>query len=421
MKLRVALALAAGTAMGLAFLMQWMVVALVGPGLSTDALFAALAIPQLLLAVVNQSLIHVLVPLLASSDRESVRRDTWSFLLLVSLVFGGIALPLWLLAPFWSPLLFPGLAGPEVVGLLVQLARIQLLAMVMSAASGVLMAAHHARSRFLQVEFVNIGVSAVLLLLLYLAIPHFGITAAAWLMVFRPFLQVVLLLPEFGAPVAVDLRSANVRTAWERIRPLLAGNSYYKLDPLLDRTFSSLAPAGGLSLLYLGQQFYAAANTVLNKAVAVPLVPQLSRFAASHDWISFRRAYRRSFGAVGFFTVTSFVSLLVVGRPLLELLIGRGGLTHENVDMLYLLMIALSGVYIGGALGQVSSAAFYAQGDTRTPTRIGIITFTGYVPLKIAAFFLAGLPGLAASTSGFVVINVLLQHFVLERRLAEAE
>ena len=44
---------------GVAFLFQWYVLTHLGPGIETDALFAGMTLPQLVLAVISGSLMHV--------------------------------------------------------------------------------------------------------------------------------------------------------------------------------------------------------------------------------------------------------------------------------------------------------------------------------------------------------------------------
>jgi peptidoglycan biosynthesis protein MviN/MurJ (putative lipid II flippase) len=73
---------------------------------------------------------------------------------------------------------------------------------------------------------------------------------------------------------------------------------------------------------------------------------------------------------------------------------------------------------IGGACGQVISGAFYAIGDTRTPTLLFIVTYTVYLPIKIVVFLKYGLMGLALATSAHLAINFLLQLAVLENLIA---
>ncbi len=77
-------------------------------------------------------------------------------------------------------------------------------------------------------------------------------------------------------------------------------------------------------------------------------------------------------------------------------------------------MVALVGFFIGGAMGQITSTTFYAMGDTRTPTRMSIVTYTLYVPAKVIAFMKYGLMGLAVVTSIYLFVNLIIQILLLE-------
>ena len=77
-------------------------------------------------------------------------------------------------------------------------------------------------------------------------------------------------------------------------------------------------------------------------------------------------------------------------------------------------MLALVGFFIAGAMGQITSTTFYAMGDTRTPTRMSIVTYTLYVPAKVIAFMKYGLMGLAIVTSIYLFVNLIIQILLLE-------
>jgi peptidoglycan biosynthesis protein MviN/MurJ (putative lipid II flippase) len=96
-------------------------------------------------------------------------------------------------------------------------------------------------------------------------------------------------------------------------------------------------------------------------------------------------------------------------------MIGHGGITADNVRLLWYIMLALIGLLIGGTAGQVTAVAFYAMGDTRTPTMLFVFTFTVYIPVKVLVFLHYGLLGLAIITSVHLIINFLLQLIILER------
>ena len=66
-------------------------------------------------------------------------------------------------------------------------------------------------------------------------------------------------------------------------------------------------------------------------------------------------------------------------------------------------------------MGQITSVSFYAMGDTKTPTKLSIWTYTIFIPVKVLSFLSYGLIGLAITTSIFVSVNFALQFYLLER------
>jgi putative peptidoglycan lipid II flippase len=399
----------------ISFLFQWYVLTELGPGTETDAFFAGMTLPQLVLMVISGSLTHVLVPLLSGEDEESLRRDAWGFLVLVGGIFAALATILYVTAQLWVPLSVPGFSDAGLI-LTVDLTRIQLIGMVFAAINSVQWAAYHARQKFLWAEFTPILSSAFALILLIWALPHFGVIAAALISAFRMGLQTILLAPGMGRPVWPDLRSPAIRDAWKRIKPLLLGSAYYKTDPLVDRFLLSTASHGSLSLYYLAQQIYSAVNQVINKAITAPLVPILSNLYKAGDFAGFRRTYRRKLLQVA---AISFAGLLIFGfsgQNILDLLVGYGNVSSDNLRKLWWIMLCLGGMFAGGAMGQISSSSFYALGDTKTPTRIGVYSYTVYIPAKIALFYYFGVLGLALVTSMFLIVNLYLQHWQIQKK-----
>jgi putative peptidoglycan lipid II flippase len=394
--------------------MPWYIVTRLGVGNETDAFFASGALPQFIFLVASFSLTQVLVPLLATEDEETFRRDSWGFFLGVGAFFCLLAVILFATAGYWVDLIVPGFNEPT-RKLTTTLSRIQLLAMVGNASVVILWSIYYARQKFLWTELSSVLANAVSLLFLVWTLSRYGIVAAAWATVLNLGLKVVLLMPVLGRWEWPQWNSYAMKEAWRRINPFLLGQTYAKSDPLFDRFLTSLTDVGNLSLLYIGQQLYSSINLITTKAISTPSVPRLALAAKSGEWSNFRRIYhQRLFWMLGI-TIAAAVGLFAIGEPLLRLMIGHGGITAQNVHTLWWIMVALSGVLIGGAAGQVISGAFYAIGDTRTPTVLFIGTFTVYVPIKILAFLRYGVMGLAVATSVHLVVNFLLQLAVLER------
>jgi len=400
--------------------MPWYVVTRLGVGIETDAFFASGALPQLIFLVASFSLMQVLVPLLATEDEQTFRRDAWGFFLGVSGFFSIVAVLLFVTAGYWVPLMVPGFSR-QARELAITLSRIQLLAMIGNAAVVVLWSVFYARQKFLWAEISSVMANAASLGLLFWALPRYGIVAAAWAAVLNLGLKVALLMPILGPLQRPQWNSSAMKEAWRRIKPFLLGQTYAKSDPLIDRFLTSLTTAGSLSLLYIGQQVYSAANLIVTKAISTPAVPHLAIAAKSGDWASFKRIYHQRLLWMLVITVAAGIGLFLVGEPLLRLMIGRGGITTQNVHMLWWILLALVGLLIGGAAGQVISGAFYAIGDTRTPTMLFIGTYTVYIPLKILVFLRYGVIGLAVATSMHLTINFVLQLLMLQRTTARLQ
>lgn len=400
---------------GITFLFQWYVIIQLSPGVETDALFAGMTVPQLVLAVISGSLMHVLVPLLAGESEDRLRHDAWGLLTFIGGLFGLLAVLLFVAAPWWVPFTVPGFdeAGKT---LTVELVRIQLVGMVFTAVNGVQWAVYHARQRFLWAEFAPILSSVFAFLLLIWVLPRFGVVAAAWIVTLRMAMQTLLLAPGMGIPVRLDLRSAAIHQAWQRIKPLLLGTAYYKTDPLIDRFLLSTASSGSLSLYYLAQQIYSAASQVLNKAIAAPLVPVLSMLHKAGDKAGFRRVYHRKLLQVSSISLAGLLFIGFFGRAILDLLDGYGNVSADDLANLWWIMIWLGGMFVGSAIGQVSSSSFYALGDTITPTRLGVYSYTLYIPVKLGLFHCFGVFGLALAASTFFVVNFFLQNHLLRKK-----
>lgn len=416
MRLAALLAGLAGSNVVLAFAYNWYLVTGLGPGRETDALFAALMAPQLLLAVVGPALTNVVLPTLAVQEEPGFPALAWTFFqvtLVLCLLLAGL---LAVAAPVWTPLTVPGF-GPEATRLTIELLYIQLLGTALTAATTVQRAAYNARHRFLWPELSSFLATGLGFGLLIWGLPVYGVVIAAWASVVKAGLQLIFLLPGLGMYRAPAWHRPELRQSWTRLRPLLLGSLYYKSDFALDRLLASMATAGVLSLYSLAQQAYVSAQLVLGKALVAPAVPQLARSAEQGDWPRFRRITRRRLGAVLLLVLAGYGGVVLAGIPVLELTFGRGEFGPEEIRQFWWLLVALVGMWVGGAAGQIISSAYYAQGDTRTPMLIGAATFTIAIALKLGGFYAFGIWGLAAATSLYYLGSMGLQWAVLERRL----
>ena len=397
---------------------HWSVVTQLGIGVESDAFFAAMIVPQLLLGLATSSLLHVLVPLITTqkSDSEEQRRELSGILLAVTGAALVITATLYFGSQFWVSWLVPGFS-PEGYELAVALAKIQVLGLLFGAADCVLRAACRARGRFVWAEAATASANIAGLLILVWALPRYGVFAAAWISVLRIALPVIVMWPLVGGWSRPNLWSPVRSEALRRIKPLLLGGSVSHVTALITRQLASLAPTGGLSLISISQQFYGTANSVKDKALVIPISPTLAMHASEGQWTSFRALYRRRVILMGLAATAGYLILILFGKRLMEFALARGGMTPEHLDSLWWILMALGFAYISNAIGQPVFAAFCAKGDTRTPVRLALIINAVNIPLRTLAFWSAGLFGMTIMMSVSSALALVINLVFLERSI----
>ena len=288
--------------------------------------------------------------------------------------------------------------------------------MVFTGMSAVQAAIGFARHKYLWTDAAPMlaNVSAVLLLVWLL--PHYGIWAAAWVSVLRLLLQTLLLQTLMGKPTMPDRSRPTFRIAWHRLKPILLGATYYKMDPLVDRFLLSAASAGSLSLLHLAQQLHSAASQIVAKAFAVPAITQLAAAHKQGDQARFALRLTRTLWIMLAICLVGVVALWLVGQPLLASGMAHGKFTSTHAHELWVLLLLSVGMLVAGAMGTLTAGAFYAQGDTRTPTWLGSLAFTAGIALKVVMFNHFGVQGLAVAISVYFMSSLGIQCLVLWRR-----
>jgi putative peptidoglycan lipid II flippase len=398
-----------------AILFQWLLLTLLGPGQETDALFAAMTVPMLFATVISSSLTQVLVPLFSGETAEQQHRDAWSLLNLCALMFLALGSVLALTAPFWTPLTVLGFT-PESKALTIVLSQISIIGMIFTGINSVQIALAFARNRYIWADVAAVIANVIALVLLFMLLPIYGVYAAAWITVARLLMQTVLLMRGIGRWSALDRRAPIFHEAWLRIRPMLIGSTYYKMDPLLDRfLLSSMAP-GSISLLYLAQQLYGAGSQIVTKAFAVPAITRLSVAYKQGNETGFSRDLRKTLFWMAGVTISAIVGIALIGLPILRVVMEHGAFTASDSRILWLLLLLISGQLVAGCLGSLAAGAFYAQGDTKTPTWLGSISFTISILLKIALFHWFGLYGLAVAISIYYCQSLIFMLIALYRR-----
>ncbi len=399
---------------------QLIVLRIVGIGWQTDAYVAAQAVPMLLTAVVAASLQSLWLPRFA---RAAENASVWIAELgmaqgQILKVMLSLALPLGASSSLWSPLFYPGFSGDQ-HELVVQIVAPLFAAAGFNALAGIITAALRAREKYILPEALSLLASIVTLGGIVIMVPHYGVTAAAWLSAARGFLVLLGLLtaahwPRFRLSASKESREVAVQA-----RPLIGGGVFIKSSPLVDRYWGSQGGGGEITILSIAQLAMTALATVLERALLVQAIPSFAKRLQNGGKAELKLAYRACLRRI-LLAVLTLGAGLVAARPIWDVLCAQFlRMSPESAWQFWLICLSLLPSLFVSIAGSAAVAVFYTFGETRLPTIIGIVGFAASLVMKGLLFLHLGIIGIAIGSSAYLMLNMMLYHVAVNRRLAE--
>jgi peptidoglycan biosynthesis protein MviN/MurJ (putative lipid II flippase) len=399
--------------------MQWFALASLGAGVETDALLAGMTLPLLCITLGAESLAFILTPTLATRTEPTRRAFVWRLLATVGIVSVAAATVLGAAAPFLMRIMVPGF-DREGQALAVLITRIQLGTIAGAAWFAVLAGLCQARGQFLRAPLAALACLLLGWAVLVLRLHIDGVLLAAWMQVLVYIGPPLLLLPAAGWPTFAQSDAAEQRALWDRLRPVLSFAGYSRSGFVVDRCLASFAAPGSLAILDLGQRMHGAAVRVMNEALVTPHVSTLARHAASGQWAAVQTAYadqraRVAAASAGFACI--IVATAAVGHTWLPFFASNPQ-AADTIRRLLPVLVCLFGIAATASLSHNLTAAFYAIGDTHTPSTVGAAMFTVGLFAKIAGAMAGGLQGIALAITASHICNWLALEYVWARRFA---
>ncbi len=388
-----------------------------------DAFNAANNIPDLLSALISGGALGVaLIPVLSEYLEKRGRPEAWqlfSYVLnLAFVVTGGLSILLAASArPLIARLIAPGFP-PAQQALAVSLMRLDLFAILIFSISGLVMAGLQANQHFLlpavAPAMYNVG---QIFGILFLA-PRFGIFGLVYGVILGALLHLGVQVPalrwyRFRWGPGIPLGDAGIRKVLSLMGPRVLTMFFIQFFFLVRDNLASHLGEGAVSALNYGWFIMQVPETLLGSALAIVLLPTLAEYAAVGKWDAFGKTFNK---AARFLTAAALPAAAVLAAGL-EPLIGVLGFDAAGVRMVLWAARAYLLGMLSHAVLEITSRAFYARQDARTP--LGAAALNAILYLLFALLFVrgAGHAGIAlANTLAFTTEAILLL-FLLRRRV----
>lgn len=199
--------------------------------------------------------------------------------------------------------------------------------------------------------------------------------------------------------------------------PRAIGAAAYQVNTLVCRLLAWTISPGWVFCLYLANRLVLLPVSLFGVSLTTALFPTLARQAAAGEMSELKKSLSSSLRTLLFLAVPSSIGLMVLGRPIVQVLFERQAFTAQNTNFTYMALWFYSLGIFGYGGAKLVSSCFYALQDTKTPVTISI--FSMGLNLVFSLFLMEGLEGggLALATSLSSLFNLALLLGVLRRRI----
>lgn len=406
-----------------------------GAGGLMDAFLVAFKIPNFLRRLFAEGAFsQAFVPVLTEYKEKRTLNEVQ---LLISRVAGVLSLVLLVLtvvvitfAPLVVRIFAPGFVGDEIkfsaATELLRLTFPYLLFISMTAFFGSILQSY---GRFAAPAFAPVLLNACMILAALLFAPMFDtpIMVLGYAVAISGILQLMIQLPQLWQQKLLiapkfDTQHEGVRRILKLMLPAIFGVSVTQINLLLNTVFASLMIGGSVSWLYAAERLSELPLGLIGVAIGTVILPSLSSSRAKADDETFKKTLDWAAKLIILVGLPASLAMFVLSDILMNALFVRGEFTQHDALMSGVALKALSGGILGFMLIKIFAPAFFADQDTKTPVKIGIIAVFAnmiFSVLFIGIFHLIKLPlhgGLALATTAASFVNAGLLYYFLHKK-----
>ncbi|HKQ97673.1 MAG TPA: murein biosynthesis integral membrane protein MurJ [Candidatus Polarisedimenticolia bacterium] len=406
--------------------------ALLGASNSTDAFVIAYRIPNLLRRLVAEgALTSAFVPTFARYMKRQDDAAMWRFAASVWWVLTAALVAIVVVGVLASPLLVHGLAwgyGDESgkMALTIALNRLMWPYIFFISLAALAAAILNALGFFALPAFTPVLLNLAIIACALGFRNRFSDPSYAFAIgvLVGGFLQLAVQIPalikhgfRWGLPHPPD--RDGVREVGRLMGPRVFGVGITQINLVIDSQFATSLRAGSASFLYYANRLTELTLGIFGISLSTVLLSTLSRAAAEGDRPRVLETLRTALRLLIFVSLPATVGLIVLRAPIVHVLFERNKFTPEDTILTSTALAAYSVGLLPYAAINVLASAFYAHRDTRTPVKVGVLTFFLHLGLNVVLRAPLQHVGIALSTSISAFVDAWLLAILLRRKLGD--
>ncbi|MCF8998388.1 murein biosynthesis integral membrane protein MurJ [Acinetobacter nectaris] len=254
------------------------------------------------------------------------------------------------------------------------------------------------------------------------------IMSLGWAVIAAGIIQLAIQIPELWhkkllIPPRVDFKHEGVKKILRLMLPALFGVSVTQINLLLNTIWASFMQDGSVSWLYSAERMTELPLGLIGVAIGTVILPSLSTRHAEQDVEKFKGMIDWAARVIILVGVPASLALFMLSTPIIQALFQHGEFTPQDTRMTSLALQCMSGGVLAFMLIKVFAPGFYAQQDTKTPVRIGLVAVAANALMNVIliTFFKyidwhAPHMALGISSSFSALVNAGLLYYFLHKR-----
>lgn len=404
-----------------------------------DSFLAANRVSETLFTLVaGGALASAFIPTFTSLLIKDDQKGAWKLasaianlillILTLAALFAAILAPLivrYLLAPGFA-------ANPAQEALTIDLLRLMLPSAVLFGLSGLVIGILNSKQIFflpaLAPSMYQLGMIFGVLVLT----PSMGIFGLAYGVLLGSALYLLIQLPtliRIGGkyfPI-LGLKLPAVREVGRLMVPRLIGLAFVQLNFWVNTWLASRLSEGSYTGIVFAFTLMLMPQVLIAQSIAIAALPTFSAQFAQNKLTEMRSSLSSSLRSVMLLALPASLGLIILRKPLIELLYERGEFTSLSTQLVAWALLWYTVGLVGHSVVEIMVRAFYAMHDTKTPVMIGVVAMSLNVVFSVIFIGLFSrinwMPhgGLALANSLATFLEMIALLYIMRGRLKGLE
>jgi len=200
--------------------------------------------------------------------------------------------------------------------------------------------------------------------------------------------------------------------------------AFVQLNFLINTRLASMIPQGSVTAIAVGFALMMIPEAAIAQAMAIAALPAFSAQVAAGKLEEMRRSLSGLLRGLLLLAVPASLGLILLREPLVTIIFQRGQFDANSTQLVAWALLWYAAGLVGHSVVEITSRAFYALHDTKTPVIIGVAAMSLNIGLSflLSSIFVGwgwlphGALALANSIATFLEMGALL--FVMRKRLS---